>query len=140
MKEGKIERMATNRRKATNFQSWIQKWLEAEGWLVHNEEIGGRFKVQRDIFGCIDLIAKKGCYTLWIQAKASSRPALKPVKEKFDKVPWAESDMPMLWVKRANNKVDIFAYKESGFFLIAKIINNKLKINLKDRRCEWLKK
>jgi len=131
----------TNRRKATAFQRWIQEWLEARGWLVHNEEIGGRFKSQRDILGCIDLIAKKGGTTLWIQAKATPRPALKPVKEKFDKVPWTESDMPMLWIKRANNRVDTFAYGKGEFFLIAKIIDNKLKINLKkSRRCEWLKK
>lgn len=130
----------TSRRKATAFQRWIQEWLEARGWLVHNEEIGGRFKSQRDIFNCIDLLAKRGYHTLWIQAKAGSRPAIKPVKEKFDKVPWTESDMPMLWIKRANNKIDIFAYKKNNFIPIAKIIDNELKINSENGGFEWLKK
>jgi len=130
----------TSRRKATAFQRWIQEWLEAKGWLVHNEEIGGRFKSQRDIFNCIDLLAKRGDTTLWIQAKAGSRPAIKPVREKFSKVPWAENDLPTLWIKRANNKIDIFVYKKNNFVLIAKIIDNELKINLENGRYKWLKK
>jgi len=122
-----------NRRKATAFQRWIQEWLEARGWLVHNEEIGGRFKSQRDILGCIDLLAKRGNTTLWIQAKAGSRPAIKPIKEKFSKVPWAENDLPTLWIKRANNKIDIFTYKKNNFILIAEIVDNELKIAFKKR-------
>ena len=135
-----MKKAKSTRTKGLAFQRWIQEWLKARGWLIHNEEIGGRFKSQRDILGCIDLIAKRGDTTLWIQAKAGSRPALKPVRKKFSKVPWAENDLPMLWVKRANNKIDVFAYKKNNFVLIAKIIDNELEINLENGRYEWLKK
>jgi len=120
----------TSRRKATAFQRWIQEWLEARSWLVHNEEIGGRFKAQRDIFGCIDLIAKKRSTTLWIQAKAGSRPAIKPIREKFSKVPWTENDLPMLWIKRSREKIDIYLFDGDKFIKAANLVKKDTEIML----------
>ena len=57
------------RKKGTDFQRWCQKWLEKQGYIVHNQPVASKpifFKdgtqrwvsVRNDIFGC-DLIAMK---------------------------------------------------------------------------------
>ena len=67
--------MTTKVQKGNQFQDYIQKWLEENGWVVHNQKsvakaipikdkITKKIKVvwvskRNDIFGEVDLIAKK---------------------------------------------------------------------------------
>ena len=112
--------MTSTRQTGNNFQDWIQKWLGDRGWVIHNQKgVATKVRIPRgeiwvskrqDIFGCIDLIAKKAGITLWIQATTH-----KSLKEKVKKIiaakltysPW---EYPMVFLKRENGIIDIYGY------------------------------
>lgn len=79
--------------KGTKLELVAIKMLEAEGYVVHrcvrtSVKRGGRFFSQsNDIFGCIDLVAKKrGERTRWVQVTADSGIGRK--KDDLAEVPW----------------------------------------------------
>lgn len=115
----------SNRQKGNEFQREIKVYLTKEGWVVHNQTPGGRYNLNRDIFGC-DLIAKKMNKTLWIQATMDSHKTRK-LKEIL-RFPWSLSDDVQIWMKRENS-IDIFRVDiETGVLeYLGKLIQGKLK-------------
>lgn len=73
--------------------------LQADGWITYRVMRGGRMYAPIDIFGCIDLIAKKqGHLTRWIQVTAA-----KYFTHKFEEmltVPWGEGDLVEIWHRK----------------------------------------
>jgi len=111
----------SKRNKGLEFQRWVKKFFERRGWTVHNETmkpiwirekktgeqkwVSGR----NDIFGCIDLIAKKEHRgTIWIQATMDTH--LERRKKELERVPWGEADVVMIFMKRKNAEVRMIAY------------------------------
>jgi hypothetical protein len=129
------------RQKGKLYQDWIKKWLMERGFHVHDQptasklirikdKLTGEYKVmyvsvRNDIFGIIDLIAKKSdTKTLWIQATMNT--SMKKKKEKLVAIPWNfETDCVQFWIKRSPGKTDIFELRDDGIFfeLVGKILN-----------------
>jgi hypothetical protein len=125
------------RKRGVDFQRWVADWLMARGWVVHNQlmrtvrifippaKVPIYVSRSQDIFGCIDLVAKKkGHGTLWIQATLDRGIGLK--NKKLDTVPWSpwhDGDEVEVWVKRAVGHVDIFNRElaEGNLVLVGKI-------------------
>ena len=89
----KPKRKVNTSKKGTNIELAAIKLLEAEGYKVHRCVRTGvkrgplYFSQSNDVFGCIDLVAKKlGARTRWIQVTADSGIGRK--KKDLDEVPW----------------------------------------------------
>ena len=107
------------RKKGLQLQNWIAKYLEENGWIVHNQkpvskmlttEKGNIWISQRnDIFGCIDIIAKKKEEkTLWILATHDVN--LERRVEKLKEIGWDYNvDCVELWQKK-DKKIKIYRY------------------------------
>ena len=111
--------MTSTRQTGNNFQDWIQKWLGDRGWVIHNQK-GVATKVRtprgeiwvskrQDIYGCIDLIAKKAGLTLWIQATTHKSLKEKVKKIRAAKLTFSEFEFPMIFLKREGGIVDIYS-------------------------------
>jgi hypothetical protein len=106
--------------KGTAIELSAIKILEAEGYKVHRCVRTGvkrgpfYFSQSNDVFGCIDLVAKKrGTRTRWIQVTAHSGIGQK--KKDLDEVPWDpahDSVEIWRWVGGQNRK-----HKTTGAFL-----------------------
>jgi hypothetical protein len=121
------------RKRGVDFQRWISDWLSERGWVVHNQLMRSvrvwsvkanafiQVSMSQDIFGCIDLVAKKkGHETLWIQATLDTGISLK--NQKLDAVPWSpwhHGDEVEVWVKRADSHVDIFVRQPNQTLILA---------------------
>ena len=129
-----------SRQKGKLYQDWIKKWLTERGFFVHDQptsskliqikdKITGEYKpmyvsVRNDIFGIIDLIAKKkDTRTLWIQATMNT--SMKKKKEKLSEISWNfAGDCVQFWIKRSPGKTDVYELNVNGkFYLIGKILN-----------------
>ena len=119
--------MTSTRQTGNNFQDWIQKWLGDRGWMIHNQK-GVATKVRtprgeiwvskrQDIFGCIDLIAKKVGITLWIQATTHKSLKEKVKKIRAAKLTFSEFEFPMIFLKREGGIVDIYGFDGVGAIL-----------------------
>ncbi len=117
--------MVPKRKKGLLFQSWIKRFLEKKGYLVHNQKPSGRLvrnkkrsfyvSINKDIFGVFDLVAiKKNCKIRWIQATCDS--SLKRRIEKIKKIP----------LSRKFNSLEIWQ-KKKGEIKIIKINGKKIK-------------
>jgi len=91
-----------------------------------------------DIFGCIDLCAKKeDKWTLWIQATLDSNR-----QKKIDDlavIPWGVGDRVEIWMKRKTGEVDIYGQKSTipnEFEHKGKIIRRKLYVT-EGQSCEY---
>jgi len=115
----------SNRQKGNEFQREIKVYLTREGWAVHNQTPGGRYNLNRDIFGC-DLIAKKMNKTLWIQATMDGHKARK-LKELL-RYPWSLSDNVQIWMKRGDGSITIFKLdmETASARLLGKLVRGKL--------------
>lgn len=89
----KAKRKVNTSAKGTAIELAAIKVLEAEGYKVHRCVRTGvkrgpfYFSQSNDVFGCIDLVAKKkGARTRWIQVTAHSGIGQK--KKDLDEVPW----------------------------------------------------
>jgi len=130
-----VIKMKSNKRsKGMDFQRWVKKFFEKRGWTVHNETMKpiwvkekktGQQKwvsQRNDIFGCIDLIAKReNRETIWIQATMDSH--LERREKELEKVPWNVGEIVLVFLKRKSGGVDVFVYrgKEEGLELVGKI-------------------
>lgn len=92
-KPAKPKRRTNTSSKGTRLELAAIKVLESEGYTVHRcvrtgMRRGGRYISQsNDVFGCIDLVAKKhGERTRWVQVTADSGIGRK--KEDLAQVPW----------------------------------------------------
>ena len=129
-----------SRQRGKLYQDWIKKWLTERGFFVHDQptasklirikdKLTGEYKpmyvsVRNDIFGIIDLIAKKkDAPTLWIQATMNT--SMKKKKEKLVAIPWnMDIDCVQFWIKRSPGKTDVYELHANGeFYLIGKILN-----------------
>jgi len=129
-----------SRDKGKKYQAWVKNWLEDRGFTVHDQptaskmirikdKITGEYKViyvsvRNDIFGIVDLIAKKkNERTLWIQATMNT--SMKKKREKLSAIPWNfEGDCVQFWIKRSPGKTDVYELNVNGeFYLIGKILN-----------------
>jgi len=64
---------------------------------------------RNDIFGCIDLIAKREDRgTVWIQATMDSH--LERREKELERVPWVVGEVVLIFLKRKTGTVDILAY------------------------------
>jgi hypothetical protein len=130
--------MKSTRQKGQEFQRWAKKWLEERGWTIHNQGLNHRRIVDpktkeiiyvsqaQDIFGCVDLIAKKALHkTLWIQCTEDTGRAKKETAMLL--VPWSDLDDVQIWMKRGDGHTDIFRlnYSAPEFSLLGKIIRRK---------------
>lgn len=126
------------RQKGQDFQRWVKKILEDWGWIVHNQGLNHRqifdrktheliyVSASQDIFGCIDLCAKKKDHkTLWIQATCHSGLGIKT--EKMNSVPWGVIDAVQIWLKREDGHVDAYSFlpETCEAILLGKIIRRK---------------
>jgi len=127
-----MKRSTNKRKKGLDFQDWIKKFLEEKGWTVHNQRpvgklVGKNYISQRnDIFGCVDLIAKKeNKPTIWIQASLS--PNLEKRLKEFLQLGniWNSEDLVQVWIKRKSGLVDIFQVFGTELHLVGKIIRRK---------------
>lgn len=99
----KPKRKVNTSKKGTNIELAAIKVLEAEGYKVHRCVRTGvkrgpfYFSQSNDVFGCIDLVAKKrGARTRWIQVTADSGIGRK--KKDLDEVPWDRAhDSVEIW-------------------------------------------
>lgn len=100
---GKAKGKVNTSKKGTSIELAAIKVLEAEGYKVHRCVRTGvkrgpfYFSQSNDVFGCIDLVAKKkGARTRWIQVTADSGIGRK--KKDLDEVPWdAQFDSVEIW-------------------------------------------
>ena len=141
-----------SRQKGKLYQSWIKKWLEDRGFFVHDQptaskmirikdKLTGEYKpmyvsTRNDIFGIIDLIAKKkDTRTLWIQATMNT--SMKKKKEKLCEIPWNfEGDCVQFWIKRSPGKTDVYELRSDGTFeLVGKILNRNYYVALVSAMC-----
>jgi hypothetical protein len=116
----KGKRKVNTSAKGTGIELAAIKVLEAEGYKVHRCVRTGvkrgpfYFSQSNDVFGCIDLVAKKrGTRTRWIQVTAHSGIGQK--KKDLDEVPWDpahDSVEIWRWVGGQNRK-----HKATGAFL-----------------------
>ncbi len=116
----KAKRKVNTSAKGTAIELAAIKLLEAEGYKVHRCVRTGvkrgpfYFSQSNDVFGCIDLVAKKkGARTRWIQVTADSGIGRK--KKDLDEVPWDpqhDSVEIWRWVGGNNRK-----HKTTGAFL-----------------------
>jgi len=122
----------STRKKGLDFQDWIKRFLEERDWIVHNQKpmgklIKGNYISQRnDIFGCVDLIAKKEEKpTIWIQATLN--PNLEKRLKEFLQLGniWNSEDLVQVWIKRKSGLVDIFQLFGTELLPIGKIIRRK---------------
>lgn len=128
------------RKRGKAYQYWIKKWLMERGFFVHDQptaskviriknKVTGEYEpiyisVRNDIFGIIDIIAKKkDTPTLWIQATMNT--SMKKKREKLSAIPWNfDIDCVQFWIKRSPGKTDVYELRADGTFeLVGKILN-----------------
>lgn len=135
----------TRRRKGTDFQRWIKKYLEERGWIVHNQTlcskkvwIAGEIRevsTRQDIFSA-DLIARKiknfnepfvddikGLR--WIQSSYSSN-----VKKRYEDFLkyfkfLLDGESFQLWIKTKSGQINIFDFTMDACRQTGKIIRRK---------------
>ena len=90
------------RSKGLRIQRLAKLNLENDGWLVHNQPIGGRFNRFKDIFNLWDLIAVKKRQTLWVQVKCRKVPL--NIYEKWCKK-YEQEGLLMVWKNRKGFKI-----------------------------------
>jgi len=126
----------STRQTGNDFQDYIQKWLEEKGWVVHNQKTVSRaipikgkvvwVSQRQDIWGCLDLIAKKsGKFTLFIQATTHTGRGKK--ERDLMTVPWGDADEVQIWMKRDKGHIDMFHLDDAfeKFEEFGKIIRRK---------------
>ena len=121
-------------KKGADFQRWVKKWLEDNGWVVHNQITASKqifikgkpiwISKRQDIFGEVDLIAKKEHEpTLWIQATCHS--GIGEKEKGLRTIPWGVGDKPQIWMKRETGVIDIYTVNSKELTHEGKIIRRK---------------
>lgn len=87
-----------------------EAWLQDDGWSTYRVMRGGRMYQPIDMFGCIDIVAKKPDLptTRWIQVTAA-----KNFTHKFVELlsgPWGPNDVVEIWhrMKGQNRRFDVY--------------------------------
>lgn len=127
--------MTSTRQKGAVFQNWCQKWLQENGWTVHNQKsISRTVKTPRgmiwvsgkqDLLGA-DIIAIKATEKIFFIQWTLHTGVQKRLDE-FLKYPWPlEHVTVQLWQKKSNNEIDIKQFDRGKLITHGKIIRRKL--------------
>lgn len=135
--------MPTKSQKGNQFQDWIQKWLEKQGYIVHNQKPAAKMirrpdpktgqmrdfwvSSRNDIFSCIDLIAIRPNQILWIQATTDTGIGRKKKKIKDSKLfehMGCNCGRILVFIKRSGSN-DVYIYTTAAMIMAGKIIRAK---------------
>lgn len=128
--------MSRKRERGLAYQRRLKRRMEENGWVVHNQIIGGRWGGDKDIFGCVDLVAKKSLSpTVWVQASLGRMIGKRA--ERFARVPWGGGDVVLLVIgmKERNRIVDRIYYlvNKSEMIYMGYVDKGVIKINMRLR-------
>lgn len=73
--------MINRRAKGARIERKAEKILQEYNWITYRVRGSSKFNLCVDIFGLIDIIAKKDGQTKWIQCKSNKKPKLKPLED-----------------------------------------------------------
>jgi len=125
----------SKRQRGNQFQDRIKKFLESQGWTVHNQKsVATLIKVRgqeiwtskrNDIFGCIDLVARKGGQTpLCIQATLDHGVS-KRIKE-LEKIPWnLACENVQVWYGKPGGEIVIKIFNGVELIELGRILRGK---------------
>lgn len=125
--------MTSTHAKGTQFQNWCEKWLQENGWTVHNQKSTSRtvktprgmiwVSGKQDLLGADIIAFKKDTKVLFIQCTLHT--AVQKRLDEFLKYPWPlEHAVPQVWQKR-ESEVNIKVFDGVQLNDYGKIIRRK---------------